>query len=253
MRDILLSAARFVRSVIPGSVRDFLLRVATFVAADPTSLPSVSGSLHQLRSHGFEPQLVIDIGAYEGEWTQMLLSIFPKSRVLMIEPQSSKKPLLEKLSGPNVRATDALLGATSGDLVQFHEMETGSSILPERSDIRRVTSDRTLTTLDGILKVEPPGWNRPDLIKLDVQGYELEVLKGSKQATADCEVVILEASIVDYNEGAPEIDQVIDFMRDIGFRLVDICDQARHPNGTLLQVDLLFIRRDSRLVPDNPR
>ena len=61
---------------------------------------------------------------------------------------------------------------------------------------------------------------KPDLIKIDVQGAELDILRGGKECLANAKDVILEAQHVDYNIGAPKFEEVIDFMKENGFDLV---------------------------------
>ncbi|WP_145949530.1 FkbM family methyltransferase [Paenibacillus sp. Y412MC10] len=85
-------------------------------------------------------------------------------------------------------------------------------------------------------------------MKLDVQGYELEVLKGAEQTLKDVELVLLEASVRPYNEDAPLFYDVINYMKKNGFIVFDICSLMRKPNSNiLLQVDLLFVNENSEL------
>ena len=125
---------------------------------------------------------------------------------------------------------------------------TGSSVLWENSNVPRRTIKLAMTTLDRIIEGQefPP----PQLIKLDVQGYELEVLKGGVRALASAEFVLLEVSVWQYNERSPLIDEVVAFMSGAGFATYDLFDINRRPDGTLLQLDLLFIRKDSSLLDD---
>jgi hypothetical protein len=73
-------------------------------------------------------------------------------------------------------------------------------------------------TLDGI--VSDNQWPLPDLIKLDVQGAEIDILKGAKKCLLQCNDIILEAQHVDYNAGAPKDVEVFKFMETIGYELV---------------------------------
>ena len=67
----------------------------------------------------------------------------------------------------------------------------------------------------------------PLLLKLDVQGFELEVLRGSRIALDAAEFVLLEVSTLNYNRGAPLVAEVLDFMNQRGFVLFDIADLSR--------------------------
>ena len=83
-----------------------------------------------------------------------------------------------------------------------------------------------------------------DLLKLDVQGAELLILDGSKNTLKRTEFVLLEVNIVQYNKDSPLFAEVIKYMDDIGFIVFDIIET--HPyNNYLLQIDILFSRKDS--------
>lgn len=105
-----------------------------------------------------------------------------------------------------------------------------------------------MVTLDGLL--ESTGFGSPDLIKLDVQGYELEVLKGATMALQSAAFVLLEVSTWQYNQGSPLIDEVLHWMRDAGFMAFDVVELSRRHDGQLVQVDILFARRDGSWCRD---
>jgi hypothetical protein len=81
------------------------------------------------------------------------------------------------------------------------------------------------------------------------------VLKGAKKTLQHTDVVILEVSFVQINQGCPLFDEVLAFMTEAGFRPFDICSQYRRRDGVLWQADVLFIRIggsvtiDPRLTP----
>ena len=73
-------------------------------------------------------------------------------------------------------------------------------------------------TLDTIVKER--NLPAPDLIKIDVQGAEIDVLKGATETLKSVTDLILEAQVVEYNKGAPLRDEVISYVESIGFKLV---------------------------------
>lgn len=214
------------------------------------NFPSIESSLHVIRNRGFRPQLAIDIGAYHGDWTVMFKGVFPESYVVMVEAQQNKEAKLSELCrtlGPSVQFYIGLLGAKHGEMVRFSEMETGSSVLEEISPFPRAADERMIVTLDSILEFA----GAPvDFLKLDVQGYELEVLKGATKSLAAAQAVLMEASLVPINAGCPLIGDVMSFMSAAGFRLFDFCSQIRRRDGVLWQTDLLFVKEGGPLVPD---
>jgi hypothetical protein len=72
--------------------------------------------------------------------------------------------------------------------------------------------------LDTIVKER--NFPKPDLIKMDVQGAELDIIKGATETLSTCNDLILELQKVEYNVGAPLRHDVIDYLKGIGFELV---------------------------------
>ncbi len=170
----------------------------------------------------------------------------------MIEAQEEKSPglqkICEKYSG-EVAFETALLGAQTGEEVEFIQMETGSSVFEESSPYARKRIKKKLQTLDNLLE-KHQGFQQIDFLKLDVQGYELEVLKGASSILKRAEFVLLETSFIPINKGCPLILEVMIFMDTMGFRPFDFCSQVRRKDGTLWATDLLFINNHSSWLPD---
>jgi FkbM family methyltransferase len=241
-----------IRSATPAALRRFAGKAGRFLARglDP-EFPSIEASLGVLRGLGFRPATAVDIGAYHGEWAIAFNEIFPSASVLMIEGQESKRARLETLSMRHPRKLDfeiALLGAADDMKVTFCEMETGSSVFEEGSGCKREFVRRKLASLDTLLERHPP-FRAPDMLKLDTQGYELEILKGASRVLETVPVVLMESSLVPVNKGAPLISEVISFMSERRFRLFDFCSQIRRTDGVLWQTDLLFLSERSPLIP----
>lgn len=200
----------------------------------------------RLRDTGFRPNAIVDIGANCGEWTRLVKSVFPATPVLMIEARDQMLPELQSVAArfPDVRYTIALLGPSERD-VTFHVQGTGSSIYPERSDTISSKIAATMTTLDSISS----SLTAPLFLKLDVQGAELDVLKGGISTLAKAEAVQLEVPLVQYNEGAPMFQDVVSFMDDHDFALHDIAGFIRPFGEHLVQLDVMFVRNGSKLRP----
>jgi len=110
-----------------------------------------------------------------------------------------------------------------------------------------VTNYKTIT-LDTLLK-KHPNFESADFLKIDVQGYELEVLKGAKRLLEKVELVLMEVSLIPVNKGCPIMSEVVQFMADYDFRVLDFCSQIRRSDGFLWQTDLLFIKNTSKFLP----
>jgi FkbM family methyltransferase len=205
-------------------------------------------SLRRLSYCGFAPALIIDGGAFRGVWTRKAKHVFPNARVLMIEAQESKHPLLTKVCkdfAPTVTIGRALLGPKKGTCVPFYVMGTGSSVLPELSNEPRHMVTLETNTLDNLIREQ--GLPNPSLIKLDLQGYEVEALKGAEMALRHADVVFLEVSVLPYNLNAPLCADVTAFMSSKGFVPFDFCNLRRRHDGVLFQMDTIFVRQGSQL------
>lgn len=229
---------KMIRPLIPRRVKGWLYKLSQSEHVEGT----IYYHVNLLKKLGYNPDMVLDIGAFRGEWTQGILPIFPKARFVMFEPQDDKAPILSKLTSvhPNVSHVKTLVGKLNTDGVEFFEMESGSSIYEEQTTHPRTRRRYPMKTLDTILKEFPKA--NDIFIKLDVQGAEKDVLEGASETLRRTNFILLEASVLNYNAQAPLLDELVAYLRSMGFVLFDICDMRRKANGTLFQVDLIFSR-----------
>lgn len=213
----------------------------------PQTASPEKAAYERLAAKGFHPDGIIDVGAYQGEWTRTARSVFPDTPVLMIEAQDSKAHYLEAVcaSLPDVSYVSAMLGSSPGEQAIFYEMETGSSFLPEQSNVARTERTLTMTTLDEVAR----DFTGSLFLKIDVQGAELQVLAGGPETLARSAAVQLEVALLAYNKGAPTMIEVVNHMDSCGLVPFDVSGFSR-PNGLdLVQIDLIFVRRDSPMRP----
>lgn len=211
-----------------------------------TPIYHVYHHISNLRRLGFKPELIIDAGAYIGEWTENVRKIFPESTFVMVEAQASKQNVLQEITRKyeNVNLEMALLGDAERDNVEFFEMETGSSIYEENTHYDRKKVNLKMRTLDAVAEKYPVRGSC--FIKMDVQGAEIDILKGASKLLKNTNFILLEVSTLNYNENAPEFAEVVKFMKDIGYVLFDICDEHRIlENQVLFQIDLIFAKESA--------
>ncbi len=208
-------------------------------------VPDLGWSLMQLRRFGFAPRHAMDVGAYLGHWTLACLEVFPEVAVTCVEPQTWGQTKLFGLANKTKRihVIQALLGRTEKDSTPFQDQGSGSSVF--------LTSDSALqskpmTTIDTLIKMgkcEPP-----ELLKLDVQGYEIEVLEGWRLGFDNCQIIQCEASLIPIVQGAPLFHELVAYLHKRGFSMYDVDELIRAPSdGTVWQLDALFCRIDSPL------
>ncbi|MCG2632729.1 FkbM family methyltransferase [Bradyrhizobium sp. WYCCWR 13023] len=210
--------------------------------------PNMKFGLEAMARRGFTPRHIIDVGAYQGHWSAMARSIWPDSAITMIEPNASKEPACARVAHTiGARLYELLLGAAEGKEVEFNVMASGSSVLSERSPLARTVERHRLTTLDALLG-QIAG---PALLKIDAQGYELEILKGAGGVLNAVEAILLEVATIEINEGAPLLHDVIAQLKELGFVTYDILEIHRRPlDRALNQIDIIFIRESSPLIAD---
>lgn len=209
--------------------------------------PDMQVSLQRLRSKGFRPSAIVDIGAYQGWWSETAREVFPDAEIIMVEPLPDRSAQLTSLATRiNANYCQALCGSEDDQPSTFHVGSIGSSMYnPKRFNASETITLNTLT-LDSLLLRH--GLPKPNLIKIDVQGAEEDVLNGASASLAHAEVIILELSIINsYSEGLLAGD-MIHFMQKIGFLLHDIAGLNRaNRTRSVNEFDAIFVRQGSPL------
>jgi FkbM family methyltransferase len=200
--------------------------------------------LANLSLAGFSPAAAVDGGAYQGDWTRLFWETWPGRPSLMIEPLPTQRGVLESLAAETAGSAvvSNALGRKRGE-VRFVCQETNSGVASEQDMANTIVVP--CTTLDTILD-ERDGI-QPDLLKLDLQGHELEALAGCEKRLRQFEVVILEVSVIRIGD-VPTFSEVDRFMNGQGYRLYDVLPQYYRPrDGALWQMDVFYVREDSAL------
>jgi FkbM family methyltransferase len=204
-------------------------------------------ALTRLGRRGVRIQTVYDIGAHDGQWSEDLRRTLPKARFVLFEANEAHASALAR-SGE--RYFIALLSSDARPVDFYGTGGAGDSYYREATrNYDAVEPRRVLaTTLDRM--VESNDLPYPDLIKADVQGAELDVLRGGTRALEAATLVLLECPIVEYNLGAPRIDEYFEFMDEHGFSPIDSVS-GHWQQGHLVEVDVLFadVRSHPELVP----
>ena len=182
---------------------------------------------------------VLDIGAYEGEWTKTFKYYYPTADVLMIEANTEKESVLKEIGNYKI----AVLGKTDDEEVNYYKcldgVPTGNGIYPENTDYKFEPEKRKSITLSTLLGSDD-GF---DLIKMDVQGAERDIIQGSLPIMANTKFLLLELQTVQYTKGTPRFSEMVAYLHDLGFEFVDIFD-LKYDRDCLIEMDCLFINRN---------
>jgi FkbM family methyltransferase len=232
------------------------LRQANLAYRGVLATTSIAHGLHVLKTFGWQPKGILDIGAYHGEWTMTVRQMFPDARFLMIEAQPEKEPLLRAVAARGPAKVDvriALVGSKNRDAVDFFRIDeggsSGSSTFEEQTTLPRTVLRLPMRRLDELLL---PADGTFQLLKLDVQGAELDVIEGATGLLSGLDAIAVESAIVEYNKGAPLFSEFIAALDRLDFRLFDVFPRPRLANGVLTQVDAIFLKKDSPLWPKPP-
>ena len=196
--------------------------------------------LNFYKNKGIKFRKILDIGACNGSWTLQVKNIFPEADILMIEANTDKEQILKTEGNYKI----ALLSSEENKEINYYKSvgsdASGNSIYLENTKYKFIPEKRITTTLKLML----PKDAQYDLIKMDVQGSELDIIKGGLDIIKKSKFLLLELQTFEYNKNAPMIGDVITFLKNINFDLVDIFDLLYSSNGSLIQLDGLFINRD---------
>lgn len=212
-------------------------------------LNSFQARFNTLKTNNVNIECVIDIGAYRGDFTHTVKSVWPSCVVYQIEADERQRKYLY----PN--AIFALLG-DNNCIVDFYTLNenkitTGSSIFLENTvhfnSSNTVVMKKQMTTLDELTsKYSFYGdWATSGLVKIDTQGSEILILKGAINFLEKYtpRYILLECSLIEYNIGAPKLHDVIIHMQKLNYFVVDVFDLSYDQSGTLMQTDFLFERK----------
>jgi FkbM family methyltransferase len=215
-------------------------------------VPDIPAALEGLTNRGFQPKQVFDVGAYKGDFARICLHLWPNTEICCFEALEHRVLQLQAMAAQqsSIKVFPTLLGSTISDKVALHQAETASSVLTEHISQEFPVAFYPMQTVDQIVQDHFSG-HAPDLLKLDVQGYEMEVLKGAERTLPQIQAILAEVSLLDIHQNVPLIAELLTWLNDRDWVAYDICGLTRRPlDNALWQTDMIFVPRDSPLRLD---
>jgi len=201
---------------------------------------------------GRDLKTVVDVGANRGQFALAARHHAQEAYIVAFEPLEEAAEVFAQVfrADPGVELHRCAIGSQQGG-VEMHvsRADDSSSLLPisdlqqqlfpgtQEKEIRRVI----VTPLDGALF--PAQIQAPALLKIDVQGYELEVLKGGSLLLGCFEFLLVECSYIELYKGQALAKEVVSYVEKTGFVLVERNNLVYDKKGQPIQADLFFKRK----------
>lgn len=181
---------------------------------------------------------ILDIGANQGMFSSVMKRMFPDINIFMIEANPFCDNFLKRVGIPY----EIVCLSDTEKEVQFYFEDnnfvgTGASYYLEKTQWYSKKNFTKMMTkrLDDVVS---PVY---EFIKLDTQGSELDIMKGGEKTIAAAKYILLETSVVEYNENAPLKEQIFDYMKSIDFKPLELIEN-HYMENKLIQEDWIFTR-----------
>ena len=238
-------------------VRSFINRTIGF------DVVRVAGQ-HTLRSHlatlidEYQIESIVDVGANEGQFALSMRSLGFRGKIYSFEPVEAAFEKLKQASATDDKwhVFDFALGAASGEaLINVSGFSSFSSIL----DVNKYALERwkdsevshqqeiAIRTLDECASDGTVDCDGRLFLKMDTQGYDLEVFKGALSVLLGVSCILSELSLIPIYEDMPSYAESLAEYESHGFRVSGFYPITRNKNLTLNEVDCVLVNT-SKLV-----
>ena len=199
---------------------------------------------------------IFDVGANEGQTTAKLLPIFPKAKIYSFEPgnEAFNKLTKQYASNNNIQTMNIGLGEKNETLqLIMHKASVTNSFLTDVQEAKSfITKDMSIVGYENveifrlINFCEQNSINSIDLLKIDTQGFEMNVLNGAGNMLNPRVIksVLTEVCFTNLYKNQATFCEIENLMRNKGYALVDFYDKNRAGGLTLKWADLLFISKE---------
>lgn len=200
--------------------------------------------VNKLKQNRMRFDTCYDIGACNGSWTRHIqTNVLPDSKFYLFE---ANQHYLSDLIITGHSFFINVLSNEGREFVDFYPgCDTGDSYYKETTKWydKQNAIKLPCTTLDKL--IEENKLPIPNFLKIDTQGSELDILSAAKSVLGKTELILCEMPIIEYNSGAPNISEYLDFFRDHDYIPVEVIEIHRS-EGIILQLDFAFMLRSAK-------
>jgi FkbM family methyltransferase len=194
--------------------------------------------IKSLKNMNIQPKKVLDVGANLGQFYSKFKSVFPESDILSVEGNPSCEYELSMVN-PNYKI--CFLSKEHSQKTFYINSQapqcSGGSLYKEKTPFYETATGQIVDTITlDSLNLDF------DYIKIDVQGSEMDVIKGGLKTILNCSILQLELSVLEYNLGSPFASQLISYLYNLDFYLYDVGGLYYWENR-LAQTDFIFINQ----------
>lgn len=205
---------------------------------------SLQKFLTDVQNAGLKIDTVYDIGAWVGKWSSEMKNMaLANSDFVLFEANPAYKQILSQ-SGFTVFCGTALSNPGRESVPFYNGTNTGDSYYKETTTYYDLQGHIELpcTTLDHVRA--SLNLAIPQFIKIDTQGSELDILSGASFLD-QVDLIYIECPIIQYNKGAPDMQDYLNFFKSRMFIPVTLLEVHIH-EATLVQIDIMFMRKEAK-------
>lgn len=197
---------------------------------------------------------IVDVGACHGDFSQAATAMFPDADVLLVEPSIHlHEELARRCAERKARwhlAKCALAQMRGSALLHVdpHRQDIASlagfsedylRANPSAKDTERLECEvRTLDDLCEEYRIPAI-----DLLKVDVEGFEFDVLQGGQKMLSTARAVVIELSLIRQSDSADALERMLRLLRDAGLHIVDVLPSYYDPERVWLPVEFNVLAR----------
>lgn len=204
---------------------------------------------HNLKSHCPQLNTIIDVGANKGQFALAISTEYPVANVYSFEPLPDEYLALQKncKDQKKCKTFNVALGSSNGQ-IEFYKTGyslASSALKPTAFHINNTDYSTEVSSIQvPVRRLDEMGTSidyvTPVLLKLDVQGFEKEVIKGASTILDKIDFILIEVSFVQMYENEPLFIEMHNFLSTLGFSVVAPLSTFQNSSLQVLQLDFLY-------------